>query len=196
MGQVLPDDDEECDPVNGQLVSARVGQQIIEARTGPSVRRGKSKQDYGTPWEFILAVEGRFGPIVWDLAAHEGNAKHANFYSVADDTLVQCWSERHPSGNLWLNPEYGNIAPYAQKCAYESARRHGFIFMLTPASIGTDWFAEHTKGKAVVLGLSPRIPFEGTAINPKTGKPDGYPKDLMLAVYGYGLSGFDTWRWK
>lgn len=164
-------------------------------RTGPSVRRGKSKQDYGTPWEFIHAVVGRFGPIVWDLAAHAGNTKHENYYSAADDTLVQPWAERHPSGNLWLNPEFGNIEPYAAKCALESRNRHGFIFMLTPASIGTDWFASHTKGKAIVLGLSPRIPFDGMPVN-KKGKVDGYPKDLMLSVYGYGLHGFDTWRWK
>ena len=39
----------------------------------------------------------------------------------------------------------------------------------------------------MVLGLSPRLTFEGT--------DDPYPKDLMLSVFGYGLSGFGTWRW-
>lgn len=168
----------------------------LDRRTGPTVRRGKSKQDYGTPWEFIHAVEGRFGPIVWDLAAHAGNAKSSNFYTKEDDTLVQPWAERHPAGNLWLNPEFGNIEPYAAKCAAERARRVGFIFLLTPASVGTDWFKDHVHGKAVVLGLSPRLQFEGTKPNPETGRIDGYPKDLMLSVFGYGLHGFDTWRWK
>jgi phage N-6-adenine-methyltransferase len=157
-------------------------------RTGPSVNRGRSKQDYGTPWEFIHAVEKRFGPIVWDLAAHAGNAKHANFYSTVENTLIQPWAKAHPTGNLWLNPEFSDIAPYAQKCALESASRHGFIFLLTPASIGTDWFASHVNRKALVLGLSPRMTFEGTT--------DPYPKDLSLSVFGYGLHGFDTWRWK
>lgn len=169
---------------------------IIEApRTGPSVRKGKSKQDYGTPWEFIHAVEGRFGPIVWDLAAHAGNAKHANFYCADENTLIQPWADRHPAGNLWLNPEFGDIEPYAAKCAAEAGGRLGFIFMLTPASIGTDWYRSHVKGNAFTLGLSPRIPFDGMPVNAK-GKVDGYPKDLMLSVFGYGLHGHDTWRWK
>lgn len=160
------------------------------------MRRGKSKQDYGTPWEFIRAVERRFGPIVHDLAAHAGNTKHASYYSPEVDSLAQPWAEHHPTGNLWLNPEFGNIPPFAEKCALESSRRLGFIFLLTPASIGTDWFAAYTRDRAMVVGLSPRIPFDGMPINPKNGKVDGYPKDLMLSVYGYGLRGFDTWRWK
>lgn len=169
---------------------------VPELRTGPSLRRGKSRQDYGTPWEFIRAVEARFGPIVHDLAAHEGNAKHASYYSAAQDGLAQPWAEAFPVGNLWLNPEFGSIAPWAAKCALESTRRLGWIFMLTPASIGTDWFAEHVQGKAYVLGLSPRIPFDGMPVNPETGRVDGYPKDLMMSVFGHGLHGFDTWRWK
>ena len=68
--------------------------------------------------------------------------------------------------------------------------------MLTPASIGTEWFAEHVNRKAMVLGLSPRITFDDTPPNPKTGKVEAYPKDLMLSVFGMGLNGFDTWQWK
>ena len=159
-------------------------------------RRGKSKQDYGTPWEFIHAVEDRFGPIVRDLAAHDRNAKAPLFYSEATDSLAQSWATHHPTGNLWLNPPFGDIAPWAEKCALESSMRHGFILMLTPASIGSVWFAKHTHRKAMVFGLSQRMIFEGMAPNPKTGKIDGYPKDLMLSVYGMGVNGFDVWSWK
>lgn len=168
---------------------------IAIARTGPSIRRGKSKQDYGTPWEFIRACERRFGAIVRDLAAHPGNAKCDRYYDKAADSLAQPWAENDPTGTLFLNPEFGNIAPWAAKCALESKRRHGLILFLTPASIGSEWFARHVNRQAIVLGLSPRLPFEGTPINPKTGKPDGYPKDLMLSVFGFGLWGADTWRW-
>ena len=48
----------------------------------------------------------------------------------------------------------------------------------------------------MVLGLSPRLTFDGMAPNPKTGRVDGYPKDLMLSVFGMGLNGFDCWRWR
>lgn len=157
--------------------------------------RSKTKQDYGTPWSFIRACEARFGPIVHDLAAHEGNAKAPLYYDEEANSLAQPWAEHQPDGVLWLNPPFALITPWAMKCAEESAKRRGLILMLTPASIGSEWFADHVVGRAMVLGLRPRIPFDGTPINPKTGKPDGYPKDLMLSVFGMGLHGFDSWRW-
>ncbi len=170
---------------------------IIErVGTEPIQKPGRSKQDYSTPWEFIFAVTARFGPLACDLAASAENARAATFYDRARDSLSVSWSTEHPTGNLWLNPEFTNIEPWARKCAAESLERHGLIFLLTPASIGTDWFAAHVNRKAMVLGLSPRIPFDGMPVNPKTGKIDGYPKDLMLSVYGAGLNGFDCWRWK
>lgn len=161
---------------------------IALPRLGPTVRRGKSKQTYGTPPAFIRAVEKRFGPIVCDLAASAENAKCARFFNADVDSLKQPWAEAFPTGLLWLNPPFANIEPWAAKCATESVRRHGLIAMLTPASIGTDWFACHVHRQAMVLGLRPRLAFEG--------ETNGYPKDLQLAVYGFGLHGFDCWRWQ
>ncbi len=156
--------------------------------TEPVQKRGRSKQDYGTPWEFIHACEDRFGGIACDLAASKENTKGPTYYTREVNTLIQPWAKDHPTGTLWLNPEFADISPYAEKCAAESLERRGLILMLTPASIGACWFASHVNRKAVVLGLSPRLQFEGTT--------EPYPKDLCLSVYGYGLSGFDTWRWK
>lgn len=157
-------------------------------RTGPSINKGKSKQDYGTPISFICAVEDRFGPLVHDLACTNANAKAPSGYYLDGgwDALKEPWAFQHPRGNLWLNPPFADIAPWAEKCAAES-NRHGLIFLLTPASIGSNWFANHVNGKAMVLGLAPRLTFEGTN--------DPYPKDLMLSVFGMGLKGFDVWRW-
>jgi len=173
------------------MTSAEQNSQIANReRTGASLNRGKSRQDYGTPWEFIHAVEARFGPIIFDLAATAANRKAPLHWGpdVGIDSLEMDWADAHPTGNLWLNPEFVDIAPWAAKCAAESVKRHGLIPFLTPASIGTDWFAKHVHRKALVLALSPRLTFEGTS--------DPYPKDLMLSIYGYGLHGFDTWRWK
>lgn len=146
-----------------------------------------TRQDYGTPRAFIEAVERRFGPIVCDLAAHSGNAKCATWIGKEENSLSVRWAERHPTGLLWLNPEFVDIAPWAVKCCAESQTRHGLIAMLTPASIGTQWFNDYVKHKAFAIGLYPRLTFEGCG--------DPYPKDLMLSLYGYGLHGFDTWRW-
>ena len=102
-----------------------------------------SRQDYGTPWEFIRAVEARFGKIACDLAAHAGNAKADTFLTAQEDSLSVPWADLWRDGTLWLNPEFAKIDPWAEKCAAESVKRGGLIVMLTPASIGTDWFANH-----------------------------------------------------
>lgn len=46
-----------------------------------------TKQDYKTPPEFIAAVEKRFGPIGFDLAAHAGNKQHAKYFAPPSITL-------------------------------------------------------------------------------------------------------------
>lgn len=154
----------------------------------PAQRPGRSKQDYGTPRDFIAACEARFGELTWDLAASLENSKAPSCFTKADDTFTKHWDLDTLAGTQWLNPEFGDIDRYAAKLAAECRYRRGLTLLLTPASIGCTWFARHVQGKAVVLGLSPRLQFEGAT--------DAYPKDLMLSVYGFGLSGFDTWRWK
>lgn len=171
------------------------------ALTGPSIKRGKSKQDYGTPRDFLDAVEARFGRIHWDLAATKATSaatinlpdEHRYFGPDREepnyrDALApdRSW-DIFPSSVYWLNPPFAEVAPWAAKCAAHRDRPAWTLF-LTPASIGANWFAEHVNGKAMVLGLSPRMTFVGTS--------DPYPKDLILSVYGYGLHGFDTWRWR
>ena len=71
----------------------------------PEQKPGRSKQDYGTPRDFIDACEVRFGRIVCDLAASEHNTKCATYYDKARDSLSVPWAEEHPTGVLWLNPE-------------------------------------------------------------------------------------------
>lgn len=166
-------------------------------RTGPSVGSANSKQDYGTPPEFIEAVATKWGPLVHDLACTRENAKApSGYYFPETDALTRDWSADFPTGNLWLNPPFKHIDPWAERCAWHGARRDGLIFLLTPASIGTDWFAARVYPNARVLGLTPRMTFEGMPINPKTGKVDPYPKDLMLSIFGKATAGFGLWRWK
>lgn len=163
----------------------------------PKQKPGRSKQDYRTPKVFLDALEVRFGKIDVDLAATHENKVAPVCLTLAEDSLAYCWTSSWADKNLFLNPPFADIAPWAAKCAEEGPRmKRGRIFLLTPASIGSDWFARNVFGQAMVLGLSPRIPFDGTPINPKTGRPDGYPKDLMISVYGPELHGFGCWRWR
>jgi len=164
-------------------------------RKVPKQKPGKSKQDYGTPWVLIRAIEARFGPIIVDLAASAENAKAPVYVTKEEDTFKVDWSEAWPDGNLFLNPEFSDITPYVAKCAFEQAERgKGRIILLVPAAVGSEWFANHVEGKARVITLRPRIPFDGCPVNPKTGKVDGYIKDCMLCVFGEP-PGFESWRW-
>ncbi len=161
---------------------------IETPKTGPSIKKGKSKQDHGTPWAFVRAVEAKWGPMVADLACTRENAKApAGYYHPEIDALDRDWAGDHPTGNLWLNPPFANIDPWAEKCAWHGVRRDGLIFLLTPASIGTEWFRARVWGNARVLGVSPRLTFEGSE--------DPYPKDLMLSIFGKATDGFALWRW-
>jgi phage N-6-adenine-methyltransferase len=154
----------------------------------PEQKPGRSKQDYGTPWEFVAACERRFGELAVDLAADERNAKAMRYIDEARNSLAVPWAAEFPTGNLWLNPPFADLGSWASKCALESKHRHGLILMLTPASVGAAWFAQHVHGRAMVFALSPRLTFEGTE--------DPYPKDLMLSAFGMGMAGFDVWRGK
>lgn len=156
--------------------------------TGPSINRGKSNQDYATPDDFMRAVESKFGNVNFDLAASASNSKAPadNFFSKQNDSLSKNWHLLN--GLLWLNPPFDNIAPWAKKCWEESLLGANILF-LTPASIGSNWFADYVHGRAMVRALNPRLCFDGK--NP-------YPKDCMLSTFSaYGAAtGFDVWKWK
>jgi phage N-6-adenine-methyltransferase len=159
--------------------------------TGASLNRGGSRQDYATPADFMEAVIKRFGVIACDLAANESNTKAQIWYGPDAwmhsemDSLKVDWHKQR--GNLWLNPPFSNISPWAQKCADESAKGARILF-LTPASVGSNWFCQFVHQKANVLFLNKRIRF--------VGAKDDYPKDCILSCFGFGEVGYEVWRWK
>lgn len=150
----------------------------------PEQKPGRSEQSVETPQEFIDAVVNRFGVLTVDLAADAFNAKATCYFDKDLNSLAQDWS--HYGGNLWCNPPYAHIAPWASKAA---ELKYGTkVLMLVPASIGSNWYAEHVHDRAYVLALNPRLTF--------VGHTSSYPKDLILCCYGLGFKGFDVWRWK
>lgn len=154
--------------------------------TTPAQKRGRSRQDYGTPANFLAAVVERFGPLDVDLAANENNAKAPCFVPPEVDSLSIDWTPPEAL-KMWLNPPFGRIAPWSEKCATTPLCEGARILLLVPASIGASWFSEHVHGRALVLALQPRLTFEGETAP--------YPKDCILAVYGEA-PGFEVWRWK
>ena len=185
----------------------------------PQQKPGKSKQDYGTPWPLIRAIEARWGTLTIDLAARADNAKAPEFITPEEDSLSLevGWRERIGDGNAFLNMEFDDIAPWVSKCEDWLIRPpvpppEGSIRALTPASIGAEWFADYCEGRAKVVGLRPRIKFEGCHnLFPKGHPREGerkcrpgclgcasYPKDCMLTLWGSLFDNepiFQTWRW-
>jgi phage N-6-adenine-methyltransferase len=156
------------------------------ARTGPSIARGKSKQDYETPPDLLDAVVRRFGKLTWDLAATEENAKAPDFFTLEDDSLKEDWTTLR--GNAWLNPPFDPIVPWLEQ-AGTVRDRTAWTLVLAPASPGAEWFADHVEGKCLVIPLRPRVVFVGMS--------HGFPRDLALYAFGFGLSGMmPSWRWK
>ncbi len=154
--------------------------------TEPRQKRGRSRQDVGTPWEFIHAVEARWGKLDVDLAANEDNAKARILLTPEADSLSVPWSRCFNGMLAWLNPPFARCDLWAAKCREEASTMR--IIMLTPASVSTEWFADHVHRHALVLAVRPRITF--------VGEPAPFPKDLMLTLWNFGETGFDTWRWK
>lgn len=158
-------------------------------RTMPPQKPGKSEQTVCTPREFLDAVEKRFGPIRIDLAATAEN-KVAPIHlgpgsEHGEDALKVRW--HHFGSNQYLNPQFDEIDPFAEKCS-EEAKYGARILLLTPLS-SAGWCMKHIDGKALVQPLSPRLRF--------VGHTHDYPKDLMLSVFSpFVVPGWAPWRWK
>jgi phage N-6-adenine-methyltransferase len=168
---------------------------VSAPRFMPQQKPGRSVQEVGTPRELLDAVEARFGFFGVDLAALKSNRvvgpycgpDHHNEH-MRDALGLACqWNWSQATGLRWLNPPYNNIAPWAEKCAEQSAIGPCRIAFLVPASVGSNWFADHVDGKALVLFLRPRLTF--------VGHTQCYPKDLILALYGE-KPGYECWRWR
>jgi phage N-6-adenine-methyltransferase len=154
-----------------------------------------SGENYATPDDFILAVKRRFRVLsfYYDLAAEPETTKGEHFFCEEENALSKDWT-RIPGAvkrNLWLNPPFGQIAPWAAKCHDYGQRGTGRLFFLTPASVGANWFAEYVwAGNSTVYALQGRLSFDGKA---------PYPKDCMLTVFGAGQpmrSEFEVWDWR
>ena len=149
--------------------------------TQPKQKPGRSKQSYGTPREFLDAVERRFGVIVHDLAASAENAVCSAYFDEERNGLIAEWPH---DGTLWLNPPFGRPTAWLERC---DPSRRGWTLVLLPASVSTNWFRDHVHGRAFVMPISPRLTF--------AGESDPFPKDLMLLAFGFGVKGFEPWQW-
>ena len=103
-------------------------------------------------------IAQHFGPFDLDVAATDQNAKCEKYFTKQQDGLSRPWF-----GNVWLNPPYSNIRPWAQKAWDYAHNGPGSVTALLPVWTDTSWFAEFaTHGHITLLRGRIRFP-HGTA---------------------------------
>jgi len=165
------------------------------------VPKGNTVQDVQTPPELLRAIEVQFhAHWAFDLAANEQNAVCPYWLGPESRLLLGGLGDPHDSLKVdwracfdlpvdcFLNPPYSHIEPWVKKAAGLRLGNGRRLFVLVPAAVGSNWYRDHVDGKAHVIALSPRVTF--------TGHKQGYPKELILAVYSSVRGGWSTWRWK
>lgn len=182
----------------------------------PAQKPGKSKQDYGTPQDFLKAIKARLyiKAFAFDFACDLQNKKGLRGWTETDNSLAKTpkeWAAQVPilsNGNTnwgWLNPPFGNIHEWVWRCL--EAMNHGArIAFLVPASVGSNWYRDfiHEQHGVQTLFLNGRLCFIEDwqhTINPKTGEfytsEPLYPKDCICVLFGTDRPyNADVWTWK
>lgn len=143
-----------------------------------------NKQD--NLWQFTL-----------DPCADEDNHCCEKYYTEEDDGLAQSWAGHR----VFLNPPYGrDIYPWLEKAHEEAISGNTLIVALIPARVGTGWYDDLVRGRALEIPVRGRLTFgtykywswvwEQEEINGKKnslygkiGKMTPAPFDSLLAVY-------------
>lgn len=167
------------------------------AVTGPTIKRGQSSGNIWTPWEFIHAVEKKFGPIAIDLSASgPESAKASRWITPEEDSLTQDWAAMLGGGLGWDNCPYGNIGPWAYYHAKQ--REQGArTLLLVPASVGANWYWSHVEPFADTYSVG-RMIFNNCFNKRGELVVTPYIKDLILCHYypGAPKSKMQRWLWK
>ena len=143
----------------------------------------------------MAAVKTRFRieQFAHDFAAERSNTKARHWFGRGIDALsFEDWSAYIPEREWgWLNPEFGHIRPWAERCV-ETGWMDRNIMLLTPAAVGSNWYREVVEPHGYCLFLNGRLHFDPA--HPTWG----YPKDCMLSLFGPGFHGYsnDTWVWR
>jgi hypothetical protein len=165
--------------------------------SGPNSTPARGQQDYRTPPAFLAAVQRKFGvEIAFDLACTSTDCVTAPsfvvrgfFHDADEDALAKPWPRLGEGQAAWVNPPFAKASAFA-RVASESP--HCRTLLLTPASVGSKWFAEHVYGHACIVFLRPRIVFLQPDGSPC---PAGINRDCMLAAYGWTPGVYcEDWR--
>lgn len=163
--------------------------------SGPTIDRAASSGDIWTPWEFIRAVEKKFGPIAVDLAASDESAKAPCYITEHTNSLTQDWACLLDGGLGWDNPPFTNIAPWA-KYHLEQWRKGAKTLLLVPMG-SQNWYWDYVEPYAQVYCVG-RMVFDNCYNKQGELVTTPYPKDLILAHYDPNRHKRcpQRWRWQ
>lgn len=121
------------------------------------------------------------------LDIYERRVVNADPEAEGFDSFDQDWAAALAGGLGWLNCEFNDCGAWAKKCSGE-AMRGARVLLLTPASVGSNWFRDHIAGIASVYLLNGRLSFDGVGL---------FPKDCMLSLFGPTVEPrIAIWNWR
>jgi phage N-6-adenine-methyltransferase len=103
-----------------------------------------SKTDlHSTPQDFFEGYNSQFG-FTLDVCATKENAKCKQFYTKAQNGLIQNWGKEI----CWMNPPYGREIKLWMRKALVASKHGATVVCLVPARTDTEWWHEYAmKGK-------------------------------------------------
>jgi phage N-6-adenine-methyltransferase len=129
---------------------------------GPIRSSATTKDNWGTP-QYIFDFWNERYNFQYDAAADETNHKCEEYMDETFDSLARNW----PSpARFWLNPPFGNLLGWVERCAIENQERQATILSLFPNNTDTKWFSRAFATASRIIFLEGRISF----IDPTTGK--------------------------
>lgn len=125
------------------------------------------RKDWETPVAFFEALNKEFN-FTLDVCATSSNCKVKQYYSPADNGLMQDWQ-----GVCWMNPPYGReISKWMRKASEAKAT----VVCLVPSRTDTAWWHDYVIGKgAEVRFIRGRLRFQGA--------PSSAPFPSALVIY-------------
>ena len=141
-------------------------------KTTSSVIFSRNTDEWRTPLDLFDKLNSKYHFDLGPCSTDE-NALCKKHFTKEQDGLQQSWAGHH----VFVNPPYGNVILWAQKCYFESRKNPGTIcVLLVPSRTDTKWFHEYVYHKARLEFIRGRL-FFGNAKNHA-------PFPSMLAIYG------------
>ncbi len=141
--------------------------------------------EWSTPADLYAVLDREFG-FDLDVCATAGNAKTADYFTLANSGLDQPWAGRR----CFMNPPYSKIGAWMDK-AYREALAGALVVCLVPARTDTRWFWASAQ-PAQVRFLPGRLKFG----NGKNSAP--FPSAVVVMYPGLPamFRGCHFWDWR